>query len=93
MLSKEHEVVSEIFAKTHNLDPIATAQMMSGVLDLLSSVVKDGEAVTEELIQLATVQWFKNQEKFFNEYIHDVDGAREKLHNEVYDQLKASIDD
>lgn len=83
---------AKTLAEKFGFDQDSTERLMVGVMGLVEHAVKKGEPLTCELIELATFHWFKVQEKFYHDYLHNLNGVRDKLHDEVYEQLKKDLD-
>lgn len=65
--------------------------LMTGTLIRTQHAINNGEKPTDELVKAAITHTHESNMKMYNDFIHNVDGCRDRLAEQVYDELKASM--
>lgn len=80
----------ERLVKEFGVDAGLAKEMLVGVKARLEHAISKGAVLNEALIMQATQHWFTSRQKMYEDLINNVDGCRDKLSDQVYNQIKSS---
>lgn len=80
----------EQIAQQFDLDESTLRGMISGVKLRVESLINQGIVITPEIMLVCIEHWWKSQNDFYNNYLNNTNGTRDKFIRQVYDELKGA---